>query len=355
MKQIIIFVITAVLFMNCTRKEESKPQSDDKKQNKDYQMIEETMMSPWNMADNTDSPAFYKNGENAWILATMKETDGLMIYDAVTGEVIKTVGKSGTGQAEFERPNGIWVIDDMVLVTERDNHRVQVLSLPEFKFIGYIGTDKLKRPYGLSVYKEDGNYELYITDQYEEPNEQIPADSLLDERVLHYRFNTENGSFNAEFVRYIGETQGEGVLHTVESIFADPQNNKLMIAEETEAYTHIKVYDLKKGTYIKGLGKDLFEHQAEGIALYDCGNGKGFWFFTDQFTGDNTYHIFSRKDLKYIKSFRSENTQNTDGVWLTQQSYENHPQGSFIMVNNDGGIGVYEMQFLMNELELSCD
>lgn len=355
MKNLWIIVLSALFFSACSemKNEETKPVKTEEKI--EYPIIEETMMSVWDLKDNVDSPAFYQDDNNNWIIATMKESDGVIIYEAVSGDVLRKFGESGTGELQFERPNGIWVIDDMMLIVERDNQRVQVISLPDFKFLGYIAQDKLRNPYGLSVHKEDEKYELYITDQYENEDESIPADNLLDKRVLHYRFWMSDGSLQSEFVRYIGETEGEGVLHTVESIYADPENNNLLIAEETEAYTHIKIYDLEKGTYIKGIGKDLFKYQAEGIALYDCGNGKGFWFLTDQFTGDNTFHIFSRKDFEYITSFRSEHTKNTDGVWLTQNEFENHPKGSFIMVNNDGGIGAYDLNYLMNELNLKCE
>jgi 3-phytase len=355
MKKMILLVALSIIMISCNQKEQNTEKVENENIHKEYPQIEETMMTIWNLDDNVDSPAFYKNGDENWIIATMKESDGLIIYNAVNGDVKNKLGESGTGELQFKRPNGIWVIDSLLLVVERDNHRVQLLSLPALDFIGFIGTDKLQRPYGLSVHKSDSKYELFVTDQYEGSNEEIPDDNLLDKRVLHFRFSIKNGNLENEFIRYIGETEGKGVLHTVESIYADPANNHLLIAEETEEYTQIKVYDLEKGRYIQSVGEGLFKYQAEGIALYDCGNNDGYWFLTDQDTGNNTYHIFTRKDFKYVTSFRSENTQNTDGIWLTQIPYENHPKGAFIMVNNDGGVGVYEMQYLLDEINLKCE
>lgn len=355
MYKFIVIVLISILFISCNKNKDEVTTEKETQKNKDSVLIiKEDFVSKWNENDNVDSPAFYQNGEDEWIIATMKESDGLIIYDANDGSTIKKIGKSGAGEVEFERPNGIWVINDLALIVERDNHRVQVLSLPDFKFLGFIGADKLIRPYGLCVFEYENGYELYVTDQYETEDEKIPADSELGERVHHYNFNITEGKLAYDFVRYLGEISGKGALRTVESIFADPNHNNLMIAEETEEYTHIKIYDLEKGTYKNSIGEDLFKYQAEGIALYDCGNNEGFWFLTDQHEGNNTFHIFDRKTLEYITSFKSKTTQNTDGVWLTQTSYGKFPAGAFIAVHNDGGIGLFDLRRLMKELDINC-
>jgi len=64
---------------------------------------------------------------------------------------------------------------------------------------------------------------------------------------------------------------------------------------------------------------DIFTYEPEGIALYSCSDGSGYWFTTDQDTSNNTFHIFNRIAFKYIGSFYPKVTANTDGVWLTQK------------------------------------
>ena len=70
-------------------------------------------------ADNIDSPAIWHgpNGEH-WCLATAKSTDVMVIYDAVTGETIQRYGETGTGEGQYMRPNGVAVIDDMMIVVD---------------------------------------------------------------------------------------------------------------------------------------------------------------------------------------------------------------------------------------------
>ncbi len=84
-----------------------------------------------------------------------------------------------------------------------------------------------------------------------------------------------------KFEKYIGDTQGEGVLKVVESIYADPVNDNLLICEEFEGEgnTCIKLYDLN-GKFKKVIGKGLFKSQAEGLALIKCGKD-GYWVSTD--------------------------------------------------------------------------
>ena len=107
--------------------------------------IAEAWLTDRSEADNVDSPAPWHgpNGEH-WVIATAKETNQLIVYDANTGKTIRKIGKEGTEAGEFNRPNGITVIDNLVLVVERDNHRIQVLQLPDFQSLGFIGAEHLK-------------------------------------------------------------------------------------------------------------------------------------------------------------------------------------------------------------------
>ena len=242
-----------------------------------------------------------------------------------------------------------------MLIVERDNHRVQLFTIPDFKHIGYIGQNELLKPYGLSVYKTGDEYTLFVTDDYQSDEDAVPDTKILDKRVKQYSFKVKGDKIESKYVRYIGETSGDCCLYTVESIYADLDNNILLIADESNLKKNIKVYDLEKGTFIKNIGSGLFKYQAEGIALYDCGNGTGFWFTTDQDKGNNTVHVFDRKSLDYKTSFKTKVTQNTDGVWLTQQLVGDQKGGQYIMVNDDGGVSTFSLDKLFSKLEISCN
>lgn len=357
MKKIILVLIAFALFSCAEKKEEEIKFAyvDTVKTESEYITISEDVVSNWDEANNIDSPAFFKDGDTPYIVATSKEKDFLQVYDAITLKELQKIGKSGSGETEFSRPNGIWIIDKLMLIVERDNHRVQVFTLPNYQHIGFIGQNKLIKPYGLSVHKTGDEYTLFVTDDFESDEDKEPNPDIIDKRVKQFTFTINNNKLSSKFIRNIGETNGDGRLFVVESIFADPENNILLISDESNLNKNIKVYDLEKGTFIKNIGSGLFKYQAEGIALYDCGNGSGFWLTTDQDKGNNTVHIFDRKTLDYKTSFKTKTTQNTDGVWLTQLPVGKYNEGLFIMVNDDGGVSNFDLKNLFAKLKLSCN
>jgi NHL repeat. len=101
--------------------------------------ITEAFLTPMTPDDNIDSPASWQAADGSlWLIATAKATDKLVVYDGQTGAHLRDVGTAGAGPGQFDRPNGIAVIDDLVLVVERDNRRVQVMTLPDFTPIGHF-------------------------------------------------------------------------------------------------------------------------------------------------------------------------------------------------------------------------
>ena len=102
--------------------------------------IEESFITNANPESKIDSPASWQAADgNMWLYATAKSSDLLMIYDGDSGLQKGIAGASGKGPGEFKRPNGIYAIDNLLLVVERDNQRVQVLSLPALQPLGTFG------------------------------------------------------------------------------------------------------------------------------------------------------------------------------------------------------------------------
>lgn len=305
-----------------------------------------------------DSPAVWHgpNGEH-WMLVTAKHGDIIRVADASTGKTLRDVGGSGTGLGQFERPNGIAVIDSLLFVVERDNRRVQVMTLPSFRSIGSYGTPELIKPYGVAVRQEaPGVYDTWITDSYELVEDQVPPDSALGRRIRHYRVSVAGGSIETTMIAAFGDTTGAGVLRVVESIAVDPPNDRLLIAEELEGESMLKVYTMAGRFTGDTVARRYFPNQAEGIALFACSDGDGYWITTDQGKGRNTFHLFARKDLAYRGSFQSPTILNTDGIALTQVSFPGFPAGAFFAVHDDGGVAALSWEAIAKGLGLriSC-
>lgn len=303
--------------------------------------VPEAFVTPFDTAGNVDSPAVWHgpNGQH-WLIATEKSQNVLLVNDAATGAPIRRVGGSGTARGQMMRPNGVAVMNDVVMVVERDNHRVQAFRLPAFTPLGTFGDTLLTKPYGIGWYEPTpGQLTVYVTDNYEGPNEATPPDRELGARVKQFRVTFDGGRMRAEHVRSFGDTAGAGVLRVVESIIPDAANNRLLIAEETETDSYIKVYDLEGKFTGTLLGRGDFPQQAEGIALYACADGGGYWITTDQGDTTNTYTAFDRKSLARVAKFSGAKMRRTDGVALTQVAFGPFPSGAFYGSHLDGAIG----------------
>jgi 3-phytase len=319
--------------------------------------LAEAWMTPRDTADNIDSPAVWHGPDGQhWLLSTAKYTDVLVVNDAATGAPIRRLGRSGSGRGQMERPNGVAVVGDLALVVERDNHRVQVFRLPAFTSLGSFGEKDLRLPYGLALHPDGPNrWVVFVTDNYEMPDETIPPDSLLGERVRRYRLTVIGDRISAEPLGAFGETSGAGALKVVESIAVDVPTKRLLIAEELETGSHIKVYTLEGKFTGQILGQGLFPNQAEGIVLYACGDTAGYWVATDQSLAVNTFHVFDRVTLAHVGSFRGNSTLNTDGIALTQRGFGEFPSGAFYAVHNDGNVAAFSWSEIAGRLGLRAD
>lgn len=310
--------------------------------------------TPFDSSANIDGPAVYHGSDGThWLIATAKTSNVLFVYDATTGALIRKIGRTGSGKGELRRPNGIMVLgDSLVFVVERDNARVQAFRLPDFTSVGTFGERLLRLPYGIAAVVDTGSYVVYVTDNYETADGQAPPDSALGERIREFRVSVNRGKLVASLLKTFGDTVGEGVVRTIESIAADRVHDRLLIAEETETDSHIKVYNLAGRFTGQIMGRGRFPQQAEGIALYECGNRDGYWITTDQGDSTNTFHVFDRATLSYVGAFTGLTTRRTDGVAVTARAFGPFLRGAFFGSHLDGAVGALAWSDIAAALKL---
>lgn len=327
-------------------------------------VVKEAFLTPNTPEDNIDSPALFVDGNGiALLLATAKKTGRLMAYDGDSGAAQGARGNQGSGAGQFNRPNGIFAIDDLVFVVERDNRRVQVLRLPAMQPLGSFGSSDLVQPYGIWLRKTGGNvYDVMVTDAYmqgedAQGNEIPPPLGRLDKRIRRYDVRIGAKSLQATRSADIGDTSDAGAIRVPESVWGDPTNNRLLVAEEDlKTGTAVREYDLSGNYRGRTLGLGLFQAQAEGIALWQCADGSGYWITTDQFKDRSLFHVWDRKSLEYLGGFAGETVGNTDGVWLHQGATKRFPAGVFYAVHDDMGVGAFDWRDVAGALKLkeSC-
>lgn len=310
----------------------------------DTVLVNEAWVASLDTMDNIDGPTVYHGADGAhWIIASAKGTHVLVVYDALTGRTLRRIGSPGKGAGQLARPNGVLVLgDSLLLVVERDNGRVQGFRLPSFAPAGSFGEGLLRLPYGITAFAEgSGEYRVYVTDNYETPDEEVPPLGELGERVKWFRVRLAAGRLQATHMGSFGDTTAAGAIRVTESIFADPANDRLVIAEELETDSHLKVYTLDGRYTGQDFGRGYFPQQAEGIALYACGDSAGYWVTTDQGDDVNTFHLFDRSTLAHVSAFTGPVTRRTDGVALTQRAFEGFPAGAFLTAHLDAAISAF--------------
>jgi 3-phytase len=322
-------------------------------------LVRESFVTALSPVDNIDSIATWITPEGGvWVIATAKDSARLIVFDGDTGATLRSVGEPGDAPGQFLRPNGIAVYGDFAFVVERDNHRVQVLRLPDFTPAGIFGAPDLLKPYGLWLHESaPGELQVDVTDSYQGADGKLPPLAQLDARVKRFRVMLgAEGLESARLERQFGDTTEAGAVRWIESIVGDALHDRLLIPEEyiEQAPGAIRLYDGAGRYQGVDVGAGLFGGQPEGLALYDCPDGSGYWIATDQQVDSNRFHVFDRRELDHLGSFRGATVQFTDGVALHPQPTARFPAGAFYAVHFDQGVAAFDWREVAAALGLAA-
>jgi 3-phytase len=325
------------------------------------QRVAEAWVSAETPAEELDSLASWPTDDgHTWLIATAKSSHRLIVYDGDTGAQLRTVGGEGPALGQFKRPNGIAVYGDHLFVVERDNHRVQVLSLPDFTPLGSFGDDILRSPYGIWINEtEPDEFVAYITDSfmYGKQFDVVPPYAELDQRVRRFRVQFDQaGRLRAHYAGAFGDTHEDTALRMVESIAGDAANYRLLIADEdTRHDSTLREYSMS-GIYSgRSLPQDSFAAEAEGVALWSCPDGGGYWIAVDQLAPLTIFHLFDRVTLAPAGSFQGNVTAHTDGVALHAAATPRFPGGALYAVHDDKSVTAFDLRDVVRTLALAQD
>lgn len=314
----------------------------------DVRVVAERWVSEADTLWDLDTPALWTDGREGRVLVTGKGSHDLRVFDAATGGTLTPIGHPGAELGAFQRPNAVVVVGDHALVVERDNARVQVLSLPEGTPTGTFGEGQLRYPYGVAWSGKPDDLTLWITDDYEVAGEAAPD---LSGRV--HRFHLRLDAAGRPEVldhRAIGQSEGEGALEVVETIGVDPAAGLLFIADEArKRYLRFDTAGVFLGD---ALAAGWVEGDPEGVALVACGGGGGYWIATDQRPDVSLFHVFRRADLGRVGTFRGEITTNTDGVTFASVPVPGLGGPAFFAVHDDQAVAAFAWSDIAAALDL---
>lgn len=324
-------------------------------------VIAEAYVSGKNPGEELDSLATWLHPDGTvWLIATAKSSHRLVVFDAGNGTRLRDVGGKGSEPGQFKRPNGIAVHGDLLFVAERDNHRVQVLSLPTFRSLGSFGQPALRSPYGLWLNPlADGAIEVYVTDNFMDGErfDVVPPLAQLDQRVRRYRVRVaDDGAVRADEAGHFGDTSENNALRIVESIAGDAAHDRLLIADEYQPQSTLREYTLAGRATGRRLPDDTFAFEAEGVALWACRNDRGYWVSVDQLSPLTVFHFFDRSTLVRVGSFTGRTVAATDGIALRAVPSAAFPNGALFAVHDDTSVAAFDLGQVAAALKLdrSC-
>jgi len=305
--------------------------------------------------EELDSLATWQDEDGRlWLVATAKRSERLLVFDAATGARVREVGGPGREPGRFGRPNGIAVFGDLLFVVERGNRRVQVLSLPDFAPLGSFGQEQLRVPYGIWVYEHaPGEVTALVTDSFMQDFDRgvPPPREQLSERVKRFRVRVdEDGALRVDYAGAFGDT-GDGALWMVESIAGDLAGQRLLIAEEDHRVgSTLREYALD-GRY---LGRSLppLRGDAEGVALWECEDGEGYWIASEQLR-PTRFHVHARGSLAPAGVFSGERTGITDGLAVFAGATARFPGGALFALHEDRAVAAFDLRDVARALRLS--
>ncbi|MDQ3617590.1 MAG: phytase [Pseudomonadota bacterium] len=324
--------------------------------------VAEAFVSADSLGDELDSLATWPTEDGkTWVIATAKASHRLVVFDGDSGDRLRDFGTRGAAAGQFNRPNGIAVHGDLLFVVERDNRRVQVLHLPEFNPVAMFGSDELRSPYGIWLHETaPGELEAYVTDSfmYGERFDVVPPLTELNQRVRRYRLLHDTMTslatlLRARYLGSFGDTTAANALRMVESIAGDPANDRLLIADEDRRHVStLREYSFAGDFTRRSLPEASFGAEAEGVALWSCPDGSGYWIAVDQLAPLAVFHLFDRTTLAPRGSFRGALTSYTDGIALHAAGSRSFPGGALYAVHADKAVSAFDLREVARMLEL---
>ena len=217
------------------------------------------------------------------------ENDYVRIVDLKTSKTITTVGKSGSGDKEFDRPSAIAIHGDYMYIAESNNHRIQKLSAlhqNNYELLDKIGEkgsgDKqLNFPHGICF---DPYGTMYVSDS-------------KNHRIAIFE---NNGNF-----RNIKHPQ----IKYPRGIAFDPQGNLHVVSHDSSIHG-VNIFTLEGYHYLQTYGDKNLMYPS-GIAIDE----EGYSFVAEDNGTSSRLQVFDPQHnlIKTITGFKG-----SEGVTITR-------------------------------------
>lgn len=253
---------------------------------------------------NIDDPCFWvdpSDSSGTLVFVTSKDSGLVEVFNVVSGELAATI--PGFGKA-----NNCAVEGDLLLTTDRAHKDVKVHRVPDLTLVRTFGED-LGEPEGIDVLEAPGGQKLvYVTDE-------------IDASMHVYDLAT------GDLVRRFPTGFGAGI----EPVLADDRHQHIYVSRgENESQRGIGIFT-PEGELIREFAAEAFSSDAEGMALYACGED-GYLVVADQIRAATEFEVFDRRTHEHLGTFtlndgQGDYTHLTDGIDILQTPLPGFPNG----------------------------
>ena len=222
---------------------------------------------------------------------------------------------------------------DIAVVTERENNRIRIFSLPDMKPIDNGGIEVFKgeteqAPMGISLYTRPSDKAIFAI----VGRKTGPADGYL----WQYRLtDNRKGNVKAEVVRKFGKYSAK---KEIESIAVDNELGYIYYSDEQVGVRKYYADPDSSNTELALIPNTNFAEDNEGISIYKTGEKTGYILVSDQ--GANKFHIFTREgetgnphQHRLVKTIKVA-AQKSDGSDVTNVAVNpKFPKGLFVVMS----------------------
>jgi 3-phytase len=217
---------------------------------------------------------------------------------------------------------------DVAVCNARGTHEMRVFRidpqtgrLADITAPGGIPTRELEDPYGLCLYVRPRDGGLFA----------ITSSEKGDTARLHqYRLRDDGtGHVRAEHVRTIGDGT---IVKYVEGLVADDELGWVYASDEDSAVRKYHADPDSSAAQVTAFATEQVAGDREGLAIYDCGAGRGWIVLSSQ--GDGTAKIYPRQGVPgdphqhpLVATLATRGSRSTDGLDVTSFACEGFPAG----------------------------
>jgi 3-phytase len=304
------------------------------------------------VSDDPDDPAIWVNPRDpaqSLIIATNKVAAprGALYVYGLDGKIRQVIDK-------LDRPNNVDVEYglmlggrrvDIAVTTERMQRRLRVFRiLPEGKLEDVSSPEGLRvfegcegeqaAPMGVALYKRPRDGAIFaIVSRKEGPREGY---------LWQYRLMDDGqGRVRAQKVRELGRFSG---TKEIEAVAVDDELGYVYYADEGDGIHKYHADPDHPGAAreLAHFGREGFQGDREGIAIYGLAGGRGYIVCTDQLPGNTKYHVYRREGAPGRPHDHSEllkvfygGADETDGIEITSTRLgPRFPTGLMVAMNS---------------------